>query len=264
MNIWLFILIGWLVMAVAMTALWFVQRRTGNAGTVDIVWSLGTAAMACWFCFGATGDSTRRWLISIIVAVCGLRLGLHLALRIIGQEEDGRYQKLRENWGPRTQRNMFIFFQIQAAWTILFALPMLAAAMNDTPGLRWFDGMGVAIWLISIVGESIADRQLEKFRSNPANRGKVCRMGLWNYSRHPNYFFEWLHWWAYPLIGIGSSWWLVTILGPLVMLFFLLNVTGIPMTEARAIASRGQAYRDYQRTTSKFSPWPPRKSEATS
>ena len=110
-----------------------------------------------------------------------------------------------------------------------------------------------------IGGESIADAQLARFRSQPASRGKVCEAGLWRYSRHPNYFFEWLHWWAYVMFAIGAShWWIALLLGPVLMLIFLLKITGIPHTEARALESRGQAYRQYQRTTSVSVPWPRR------
>ena len=264
MNAWILILIAWLAMAIVMAALWFIQKRRGNAGIVDIAWSFGTGAVGVWFALMAAGDPARRWLVGLIAGAWGLRLGFYLYKRVMSEEEDGRYQKLRERWGDNTQRNLFIFFQIQAAWAVMFAMPMLAAASNPTPGLRWFDWLGLAIWITSIAGESIADRQLARFRRDPANKGKVCQQGLWRYSRHPNYFFEWLHWWAYVFIAIGGSWWWVALLGPAVMLLFLFKVTGIPMTEARAVESRGEAYRDYQRTTSAFFPWPPKTSEATS
>lgn len=264
MNIWLLILLGWLVMAMVMAGLWLVQTRRHNAGVVDVAWSFGTGAMGVWFAWGADGDPARRWLIAILAGVWGARLGAHVAKRVFNETEDGRYKKLRQQWGERTQPYLFLFFQIQALWAVMFALPMLVAASNDTPGLRWFDYAGVAVWLISIGGETLADRQLARFRANPDNAGKVCRDGLWRYSRHPNYFFEWLHWWSYVLIGVGAAWWPATLAGPAVMLLFLFKVTGIPPTEARALESRGDAYREYQRTTSVFFPWPPKTNGATS
>ena len=122
--------------------------------------------------------------------------------------------------------------------------------------------LGLALGLLAIGGETLADRQLERFRLNPANRGKVCREGLWYYSRHPNYFFEWLYWWAFVLMGIGTSygWW--TLLGPLFMLLFLFKLTGIPYTEKQALASRGEAYRAYQKSTPMFFPWFPRRNDS--
>ena len=141
---------------------------------------------------------------------------------------------------------------------MLFALPMLVAANNPTDHLTWLDWVGVGIWILAIGGESIADRQLARFRRDESNAGQVCRDGLWRYSRHPNYFFEWIHWWSYVALGVAWTWGWLTLFGPAVMLWFLLKVTGIPMTEERALVSRGDAYRDYQRTTNKFFPGPPK------
>jgi steroid 5-alpha reductase family enzyme len=134
-------------------------------------------------------------------------------------------------------------------------------AMNRDGPLDVWDFLGVVLWLVSVTGEAIVDAQLARFRSNPENRGKTCRQGLWNYSRHPNYFFEWLHWWVYLLISWPAPWGWTTAIAPLLMLFFLLKVTGIPATEAQALLSRGDDYRDYQRTTSVFVPWPKRKNK---
>jgi steroid 5-alpha reductase family enzyme len=120
----------------------------------------------------------------------------------------------------------------------------------------------VAVAVLALGGEAIADAQLSRFRRDPANRGTVCRTGLWRYSRHPNYFFEWVHWWAYVLIGIAAPWGWLALFGPALMLLFLFKITGIPPTEARALESRGDAYREYQRTTSVFVPWPPRRETA--
>jgi steroid 5-alpha reductase family enzyme len=260
MPIALVILIGWLIMAVVMAALWLAQRRTHNAGIVDVAWSFGTGLLGVWFAWSCEGDLGRRMLVGLLAALWGARLGGHLWRRMRSdKEEDGRYRMLREKWGPRTQPMLFGFFQIQAAWAAMFALPMLVAAANPTAGLRWHDWAGAAIWLIALTGEGIADAQLARFRADPAHHRGVCRVGLWSWSRHPNYFFEWLHWFAYVFIAIGSSWWFVTWLGMAIMLFFLLKVTGVPMTEARALVSRGEAYRAYQRQTSVFFPLPPRR-----
>jgi len=254
------ILFGWLGLAVFMAILWSVQRRTGNAGIVDIAWTLGVGVMAALFATSADGDSKRRVLIACIAGVWSIRLTLHLLLRTLGEPEDGRYQELRRRWGERTQPYLFIFFQIQASWAVLFALPMWIAARNPRP-LGWLDAAAVTVWLVSLAGEAVADRQLSRFRTREGTSGQVCRDGLWRYSRHPNYFFEWIHWWAYVLLAVGAPLGWLALGGPLVMLYFLLKVTGIPPTEARALISRGDAYRDYQRTTSAFFPWPPEKTE---
>jgi steroid 5-alpha reductase family enzyme len=253
------ILVAWLAMIVLMTVMWVVQRSTRNAGIVDVAWSFGTALVAVWLIWQADGNPTRRLAVATMVLVWGTRLGLHLAHRMTREEEDGRYTRLRKMWGARAELRLFVFYQIQAAWAVLFALPMLAVALNDKPMFSFIDILAIAIWLTSILGESIADRQLAGFKHRPDSKGQVCQDGLWKYSRHPNYFFEWLQWWAYTLLAIGSPWWWVALAGALIMLFFLLKVTGIPPTEARALESRGEAYRQYQSTTSAFFPMRPRK-----
>lgn len=250
--------IAWAAMAAMMAALWYVQFRRHNAGIVDVAWSFGTGICAVWFAANADGDPVRRVITGVLAAVWALRLGGMLWRRVAGEEEDGRYRILREKWGSKTQPLMFGFFQIQALWAVLFALPMLAAAVNPSPAPSMLDFAAIGVWLFGVGGETIADRQLMAFRTDPANKGKVCKRGMWAWSRHPNYFFEWLHWGAYVLLAAtGGLWWLA-VAGMLVMLVFLTKVTGIPLTEARSIQSRGDAYRDYQRTTSPFVPWPPK------
>jgi steroid 5-alpha reductase family enzyme len=262
MSLWVGILIAWGVMFIIMTLLWLRQRATHNAGIVDIAWSFGTGLCAAWFAFIADGDVTRRTIIAAMAGIWGIRLGAYLTRRVLSEAEDGRYRQLREKWGDDTQRNLFIFFQVQAFWAVLFALPMLLAARHDAPAWQWYDIAAIVLWVISITGEGVADAQLAAFRNDPSTRGEVCRRGLWKYSRHPNYFFEWLHWWVYVLLGFAGPIGSLTLAGPALMLLFLFRITGIPPTEKRALASRGEAYRAYQQTTSVFFPWPPKRSAA--
>ena len=250
-------LTGWVVMALAMALVWLVQKRTGDAGIVDVGWALGVGLLSAGFAIAGDGEPSRRLMIAAMAAIWALRLGGYLLKRVMGMAEDGRYRKLRRDWGVSTQRKLFGFFQVQAFWSALFATPMLIASRNAQP-LGAADALGILIWLVALAGESVADRQLARFRSNPANRGKVCRDGLWRYSRHPNYFFEWVHWWAYVAIAWQAPYGWATLFGPAVMLLFLFKITGIPPTEENALASRGEAYREYQRTTSVFFPWPPK------
>jgi steroid 5-alpha reductase family enzyme len=255
------LLVGWGALALFMAVLWLIQRATRNAGIVDVAWSYGTGFLVLWLAIGSQAFLPRRLLVAALAAVWGLRLGTYLIRRVLREPEDGRYIALREKWGSRAQILLFGFFQLQAIWAVLFALPVWVAARRPDARLDFFDGLGVLIWLTAVIGESISDRQLARFRGRAENRGKVCREGLWRYSRHPNYFFEWVHWWAYVAIGIrGPLGWL-TLLGPALMLYFLMRVTGIPPTERRALQSRGDAYREYQKTTSVFFPLPPRKPE---
>ncbi|MCA8960058.1 MAG: DUF1295 domain-containing protein [Planctomycetes bacterium] len=258
MNAWAAAGIAWGVLALSMALLWVLQQRTRNAGIVDVAWSFGTAGVGALFALIAEGDVARRVAIGSIALAWGARLGAHLARRVARESEDGRYLELREKWGRRASAYLFLFFQLQAIWAVLFALPMFAAAANETPSWRVVDIVGVLIAVVAIGGEALSDHQLARFRREPGNLDRVCREGLWRYSRHPNYFFEWVHWFAYVALAWGGSAFWMAVLGPLVMLFFLFRITGIPPTERRAIARRGDAYREYQRTTSVFVPLPPK------
>lgn len=244
---------AWAVAAVVMLVVWVVQVRTGEAGIVDVAWTLLTGCMAAVFALTADGAGGRQIVIASLVSLWSLRLATHLALRL-RRIKDGRYDQLKEDWGENAALRLFAFDQIQAATVPAFAMSALIAARNPQP-LGGLDALAAALWLGSLAAEALADRQLNRFRADPANKGKVCDVGLWRYSRHPNYFFEWLHWWAYPLFAIGADFAWLTILPPLAMLYFLLYVTGIPPTEAQSLRSKGDAYRRYQREVSAFVPW---------
>lgn len=252
------ILVGWAGMAVVMLVFYLFQRRTKNAGIVDFVWAAGLGALAVFYAAAADGGPARRLLLAILAGLWSFRLAGYLLLdRVIGKPEDGRYQMLREGWGAKAETYLFGFFQVQAVWAVMFSIPWLPIVYMRSP-LGWPVYLGILVWLVAVGGESLADRQLARFRADPGSRGKTCRNGLWRYSRHPNYFFEWIHWFAYVCLGIGSPYWPVTLLGPAVMLLFLYKVTGIPYTEKRALLSRGDDYRRYQETTSPFFPWFPK------
>ncbi len=257
---WVQIVVGLALVSTMMALLWLVQLRTRNAGIVDVGWAAGIGILGVLFAASAGGDPARRWLVGAMIGLWSLRLAVYLLRdRVIGHPEEGRYKTLRANWGSQADRNLFVFFQAQAGLSLLFALPALVAAHHAAGGLRVWDWIGLAVWLVAVTNTALADWQLARFKARPDSRGKTCREGWWRYSRHPNYFFEWLHWWSYALLAVGSAWWPVPVAAPLIMLFFMLKVTGIPPTEAQALASRGEEYRSYQRTTSPFIPWPPRK-----
>ncbi len=246
------------MMAAVMALLWLLQRRTGNAGVVDVGWSAGTGACGVLFAVLGPGDPARRLLAGALIAAWSFRLAAAIARRGAREAEDGRYARLRERWGGRFQLRLLVLYEAQALAAVAFALPVLAVAADPRP-LGWPRAVAaVAVWLAAVAGETAADRQLARFRADPANRGRTCRTGLWRSSRHPNYFFEWLHWWTYVVLGAGAPWWWLTLLGPVLMLVFLVEVTGIPVTEEQAAASRPD-YREYQRTTSAFIPWFPRR-----
>lgn len=258
MSLWLLAALIWIGAAVLMTVVWVVQRWTRNAGLVDVAWSAGLGAAAIAAGLLSTGWGPRRALIALMGAAWGWRLAVYLWRRVRRGPEDGRYLALRTQWGTRVQAFLFWFFQFQALTVGIFALPWLVGMRRPELCFTGWDITGLAIWVIAVGGETIADAQLAAFRRYPAHAGRVCRAGLWRYSRHPNYFFEWLHWFAYVAIGLTAPAGWVTLLGPVLMLFFLFRVTGIPATEARALETRGEDYRRYQRTTSSFFPWPPK------
>jgi steroid 5-alpha reductase family enzyme len=238
-----------------MVLLWLRQLRTKNATSVDAAWSAGMGVLAVGYALLADGAPSRRLMVGALGFLWAIRLATHLiGDRVIGRPEDGRYRAMREHWGGRAPRYFFFFYQGQAVVATLFSIPLLAAMRGGAPD-GWMVA-GVAVWLLAVLGEATADRQLARFRAEPANRGKTCRQGLWRYSRHPNYFFEWTHWFCYVLIGHGA--WL-TWLGPALMLLFLFRLTGIPYTEQQALKSRGDDYRAYQRDTSVFFPWFPKR-----
>ncbi|MCI0750050.1 MAG: DUF1295 domain-containing protein, partial [Nevskiales bacterium] len=189
----------------------------------------------------------------------GVRLGTHLWRRNWDRPEDWRYAGFRARWGAHADRNLFWFFQFQNVFTLMLAatafLPL--AFHSGTPSPRAF-GFAFLLWAASILGESLADAQMERFRRDPANRNAVCRQGLWRYSRHPNYFFECLHWCAYVPLAWGAAWGWLSLIAPLVMAFLLTRLSGMPLLEAELVR-RKAGYADYMRTTRALIPWPPKK-----
>lgn len=246
----------WLVSALTMAAVWLLSMRTDNIGYVDVAWAglMAFGALAA----GALGQGAElpRGLVALFGSIWGSRLCLHLLGRVLHEPEDGRYQALRQRWNGSPAR-FFAFFQLQALVVALFCLPFVAAAARHDNAFNGWTFAAALTWAVSISGEWVADRQLARFRDDPSNQGKTCRTGLWAWSRHPNYFFEWLHWFTYVFLAVGSHLFLASLVGPVVMLLFLYRVSGIPWTEEQSIRSRGDDYRAYQQQVSAFFPRPP-------
>ncbi|MBR0825315.1 DUF1295 domain-containing protein [Bradyrhizobium manausense] len=252
-----------LSLAVLMALAWVVRERTGNSGWVDTIWTFAVglvgAGGALWPVAGA-GPNARQWLVAALVMLWSLRLGTHIAIRTSGITDDPRYADFARAWGLNAPRRMFIFLQNQALGSVPPVFAIFVAAHVPEPALRVQDFLGAAILLIGILGEALADAQLTRFRHDGANKGRVCDVGLWRWSRHPNYFFEWLSWLAYPVIALsaGYAWGWASLLAPVFMYWILVHVTGIPPLEAQMLRSRGERYRAYQARTSMFFPLPPR------
>jgi steroid 5-alpha reductase family enzyme len=242
-----------------MALLWVVQTRQQNANWVDVGWAASLLGMAVGYALWEGGALSQRLLAGAVGGLWAGRLTWHLLTdRALGKPEDGRYGHLRAHWGDRADLHLVWFFQAQALLAALLSIPFLLVAINPSKTVSAVQWVGVVLFAGAIVGESIADRQLARWRADPANRGRTCRDGLWRYSRHPNYFFEWLIWCAFALLATpapqgGWAW-----IAPAVMFVLITRVTGIPYTELQALRSRGEDYAAYQRTTSSFFPWFPR------
>lgn len=253
------VLTGALLVCGMMLVLWVIHLLIRNAAVVDVGWAAGLGILAIYYAIAGNGFSTRKIVIATMAGIWSLRLASYLLFaRVIGHPEEGRYVELRQSWKTNLAVRFFFFFQFQALLDLVLSLPFLLACLDARVPLGPFEIAGAVIWIVGMIGEAISDAQLDKFKKNPANKGKTCRAGLWNYSRHPNYFFEWTIWVGYATFAIASPWGWLGLLSPALILYFLLGLTGIPATEAQALRSRGEEYRQYQRTTSAFIPWFPR------
>ena len=251
-------LVGFAVASLA----YVVALRIKLMAVVDLVWSGGLGAAAIAYLLISGADTVRAYAVVSLISVWSFRLTYHLfSDRIAKREEDPRYENLASFWGKNSKRNFYFLFLGQIIFIAVFLWPVSIAMAGSESEWMWFDWLGVIIASVAFVGEAIADRQLGAFRRDPSNKGKVCKRGLWRYSRHPNYFFEWLHWWAYVAFAASTNWWLVLV-GPIVMYIFLRYLTGIPHAERSSVKSRGDEYRRYQKTTSVFFPWIPREPQS--
>lgn len=253
-------------MSLIMFGGWAFQRARNNGGWTDVVWTFGSgavlAAATLWPEPGSEAPSLRQALVAALVAVWSVRLGSYIARRVAGSEhEDVRYARIRAEQGEGFQGHMLWFLQIQALATGVLAVSVVLAARHPEAGLGWRDFAGFAVLLAAIVGEGIADEQMRRFKADKANKGKVMDRGLWGWSRHPNYFFEWFGWLAYPVIGLDPSRpeSFATLAAPVAMYLLLTRGSGIPPLEQAMLESRGDAFRAYQRRVSAFFPLPPRK-----
>jgi steroid 5-alpha reductase family enzyme len=255
MMTWL--LIGSVLMLIIFALVWAIGVKIRNYSFLDAAWSYGVAVLAPLYAAVGLGHTERKLAFTVLGVAWSLRLGTYLFLRVLKHhpKEDVRYEGLRQRW-PGS--GMFlVFHELQALLIVLFSLPFLLAAWRQMP-LQIIDLTGLGIVLVALLGESIADRQMKHFKHDPANQGRVCDAGLWRYSRHPNYFFEFLVWVGFAIASLDTPHGWITLICPVLMYYFLTKVTGIPLTEEYALKSKGDAYREYQRTTSAFIPWFPK------
>lgn len=254
------LLMGTGVVLLTMRLTFAYAENIDNYSVVDTTWSANFCLLVVCFALLSDAPWVHRGLVLVPVSLWSLRLAWHLHQRMHNKPEEGRYVELRRRWSypdpakfkPQMQR----FYRLQAYSNVILSLPMWLVTQNQQATVHWLEWIGGAIMILSIAGEALSDAQLSAFKADRTRQEAVCQRGLWNYSRHPNYFFEWLFWVGLSCESIVIGPW--GLLGPVmacIMLYLLLNVTGIRATEEQALRSKGAAYAEYQRTTSRFIPW---------
>jgi steroid 5-alpha reductase family enzyme len=253
-----------LMLSGAMALAWCVALTTGQSGRIDAIWAFATGLAAVVAAAASQGGPLRRTVVWIMVAIWSLRLGFYLWRRAISGADDPRYAALKQSWGEAAPWRLFLFLQIQAVASWPLALTAYCAAGAPRPALDWRDGLAITLFALALAGEAVADQQMASFKQAPANRGRICDQGLWAWSRHPNYFFEWLGWLAYPIMaaeaGYSAGW--LTLSGPLVIYVLLVHVSGVPPLEAHLSRSRPAEFAAYAENVSAFWPRPPRRSRS--
>ena len=243
---------------------WFVARKLDNWSIVDVAWSYGFALvglqmLAIHLFFAPM--SGQGVLMAAATILWSLRLGTHLAVRVLGHlgQEDARYLRMRAEHGARMPSKMVTFYFVQAVAMTVLCLPLLSSRVGETSRPAPLHWAGLVIVGIALLIESTADAQLAAFKKDPANRGKICERGLWAWTRHPNYFGEWLVWVGFFLMSCNAEYLGIPGLFCVAVIYHLLTrVTGIPLTEQQMLASRGAAFADYQARVPAFWPRRPR------
>lgn len=253
--------IGFLVALGCMTLLWLLSLYLRNSSIVDIFWGTGFVILNwVYFALSPDGFLPRKLLIGILVTIWGLRLSIHILARNWGKPEDFRYQKWRLENGPRWWWWSFLqVFLLQGILLWIISAPLLAAQSGAIPD-HWtvIDALGVLAWAVGFFFESAGDAQLARFKSDPANKGRVLSSGVWRWTRHPNYFGDAAQWWGFFLIGASAGgWWAV--FSPVIMTLLLLRVSGVALLEKTMETRPG--YKEYIERTSAFVPWFPKKKQ---
>lgn len=260
---WITLFTGVLILTfVIMYICWIWAVKIDNFGPVDAVWAFCFLIHGIAFYIFTEGYAPRKILLLSMIGLWSLRLGYFLTRRISSHhpEEDTRYKHLRSEYKEKFKSRFLLFYFYQAISVSILTLPFIFVFQNQTQSIGIFEIIGCVYWFLAISGETIADYQMSVFKKlskkNP-EMGRTCNVGLWKYSRHPNYFFESNIWWAFFIFMIGSGvyWGIYT---AIVMLLLLLKVTGVPPSEEQSLKTRGDEYRNYQKKTSMFIPWFPK------
>ena len=253
-NAWLLALAG---IAVVSILAWAISLPIRNVSFVDSLWSLFFLLAAAIYAYSADTLGIPALVLVLLVALWAIRLAAHIGYRNWGEDEDHRYQKIRENNQPFWIKSLYIVFGLQGFLAWIISLPLLVGTLRTTE-FGWVHVVATGLWTIGFLFEAVGDWQLLRFKSDPDNAGKVLDTGLWRYTRHPNYFGEFCIWWAYFLFALAAGgWW--TIISPLLMSVLLLKVSGVSMLES-TIEERRPKYAGYIKRTNAFFPGPPKKS----
>jgi len=246
-----------------MSVVWLISVPRRDVSIVDIAWGPGFGMVAWFTLVVADGADARRLLLAALTSIWGLRLGAYLAWRNLGRGEDRRYAAMRAHRpGSFWWWSLPFVFGVQAVLMWIVSLPIQAAGGQRLPeGLVALDVLGIVLWCVGYFFESVGDAQLARFKADPANRGKVMDSGLWRYTRHPNYFGDFMVWWGIYAIALatGDAWW--TIVGPITMSVLLIKGTGAALLE-KTIGERRPGYDQYVQRTSRFIPLPPKRASA--
>ena len=255
-------LVSAISIAVMMLAVWILSLIARDAGIVDVFWGLGFVLVAAVALVLGPGLFERRLLLFALVGIWGVRLSTHILRRNWGKGEDFRYQGFRARWGDRFWWvSLFTVFLLQGVIMLVVSLPVQVAGAGAAPArLGIWDWLGAVLWLVGFAFETIGDAQLAAFKADPANRGAVMDRGLWRYTRHPNYFGDATLWWGIGVIAVATPWGWAALVGPAVMTFMLVRVSGVAMLE-KTIEERRPGYAEYVRRTSAFLPLPPKPAE---
>ncbi|MBL8150927.1 MAG: DUF1295 domain-containing protein [Blastocatellia bacterium] len=243
-----------------MFLLWIISVVKKDASIVDSFWGMGFVLTAILSFFLTDGFWARKLLLVCLPAIWGIRLSLYIYQRNHGKGEDFRYRAMREHHGEHFPIvSLYTVFGLQGLLMWIISMPLQIGQISAVPAaITWLDYLGAGVWLIGFLFEAVGDWQLKKFKSDPANKGKVMNRGLWAYTRHPNYFGDALLWWGYFLIALATPLGYRTVFSPFIMTFLLMKVSGVALLEKTLVESR-PGYREYVESTSAFFPWPPRR-----
>ena len=259
MNIYDVLLTNIGVVGGLMLLMWLISLPLRDVSIVDLIWGAGFAVVA-WVTFARTsGSGPSRWALPLMTSIWSLRLSAYLAWRNIGAGEDKRYVAMRTKRGPIfALTSIYVVFLLQGAVMWIVSLPLQAGITLAQPGWTPLHGVGIVLWTVGILFETIGDLQLARFKAVSENQGKVMNKGLWRYTRHPNYFGDFLVWWGLYAVAIAHGDGLWTLIGPLTMSVFLIRISGVTLLE-KSLQETRPGYVEYTRETSSFLPWFPKR-----